>query len=410
MKPLRSSPPVTIRTIAARKTSEPSLLQIHALAVLLLVFLFTLGTAAHACTTLLIKAKDGTVVSGRTMEFGIDVKSQVIVIPAGTRIKGTLPSGAAGISYTTKYGMAGANAFGYSVIIDGINEKGLFVSDLYFPGYAGYAEVTPENSSRAMAAYEYGNWLLGNFATVDEVRAHLQDVVLNSTAVPELKGPPPIHFIIRDRSGKSLVIEPIDGKLVAYDDPVGVMTNSPTFDWHLTNLRNYIGLTDQNLPPIRLKGGLVLRSFGQGSGMYGLPGDSSSPSRFVRAVAYSQTAMPPATASEAVLQVFHLMNNFDIPFGAVRDTSGKNVAIESTSWTSVADLKNNRWYFRTYDDQAIRMVDLTKALEAAGDKVRFISMNSRQAIIDTSTALNTVRPDDGTRYSTLAPASDQAAR
>jgi choloylglycine hydrolase len=98
------------------------------------------------------------------------------------------------------------------VIVDGINEQGLFVSDLYFPGYAGYADVTSEDAPCAMASYEFGNWLLGNFATVDEVRAHLQEIVLVSTAVEALGGPPPLHFIIRDRYGKSLVIEPIEGK------------------------------------------------------------------------------------------------------------------------------------------------------------------------------------------------------
>jgi choloylglycine hydrolase len=283
--------------------------------------------------------------------------------------------------------MIGANALGLPVIVDGINEQGLYVSDLYFPGYAGYAEVTPENAPHAMASYEFGNWLLGNFATVDEVRAHVQDIVLVSTAVEALGGPPPVHFIIRDRSGKSLVIEPIEGKLKVYDDPVGVLTNSPSFDWHLTNLRNYIGLTAQNLPALQLGGNFTLQQFGQGSGMFGLPGNATPPSRFVRAVAYSQTALPIATATEAVLQVFHIMNNFDIPLGSVRDKNGDAIHIDYTVWTSVADLKNDRWYFRTYNDQAIRLVDLHKALAAAGSKVGFIPMSSEQTIIDTSTLL-----------------------
>jgi len=359
----------------------------HARPALALAFLLALIPAAQACTTLLLKAKDGAVVSGRTMEFAFDMKSEVIVIPAGTQMKGSLPSGARGISYTTKYGMMGANALGFPVVVDGINDQGLFVSDLYFPGYAGYAEATPENAPRAMASYEFGNWLLGNFATVDEIRAHVQDVVLVSTAVDALGGPPPLHFIIRDRSGKSLVIEPIDGKLIVYDDPLGVMTNSPGFDWHMTNLRNYITLTDQNVAPLHLSNNVTLRPFGQGSGMFGLPGDSTPPARFVRAVAFSQTALQPSTAAKAVLQVFHIMNNFDIPLGLARDKSGNVLHVDYTVWTSVADLQNDRWYFRTYDDQAIHMIDLHTALSATGNKMGFISMNSQQSIIDASTAL-----------------------
>jgi choloylglycine hydrolase len=358
----------------------------HLAAAIPLALVLALSPAAQACTTLLITARDGAVVSGRTMEFGFDVKSDVMVVPAGTPMTGSLPLGAKGIAYTTKYGMAGANALGFQVIVDGINDQGLFVSDLYFPGYAGYADVTPENRARAMASYEFGNWVLGNFATVDEVRAHLADVALVSTPVDALGGPPPLHFIIRDRSGKSLVVEPVGGKLLAYGNPVGVLTNSPSFDWHLTNLRNYIGLTPNNAGSIELGGNLALPQFGQGTGMVGLPGDATPPARFVRAVAYSQTALPVDTAAEAVLQVFHIMNSFDIPLGLVRDKTGGVVHVDYTVWTSVADLKNDRWYFRTYTDQAIRVVDLHKALAAAGNKVQFIPMKSVQSIIDASTA------------------------
>lgn len=98
-----------------------------------LALLLIVVQPAEACPTLLIVAKDGAVVSGRTMEFGFDVKSDVMIIPAGTRMTGTLTGGNKGISYTTKYGMVGANALGMPVIVDGINEKGLYVSDLYFP-------------------------------------------------------------------------------------------------------------------------------------------------------------------------------------------------------------------------------------------------------------------------------------
>jgi choloylglycine hydrolase len=350
-----------------------------------LAFLLIVIPPAQACTTLLIVAKDGAVVSGRTMEFGFDVKSDVMVIPAGTPMIGTLTGGIKGISYTTKYGIVGANALGMPVIVDGINEKGLYVSDLYFPGFASYANVTPETASRAMASYELANWLLGNFGTIEEVKARIGDVILAPTAVEALGAPPPLHFIVRDQSGKSLVIEPIEGQLKIYDDPVGVLTNSPTFDWHLTNLRNYIGLTARNVSSIQLGGNFSLPQFGQGNGMFGLPGDSSPPSRFVRAVAYSQTALLAASGADAVRQVFHIMNNFDIPLGSVRDKDGNAIHVDYTVWTSVADLKNLRWYFRTYTDESIRQIDLPKALVAAGNHIRLISMSSEQPVIDRST-------------------------
>jgi choloylglycine hydrolase len=342
------------------------------------------ATLAQACTGIRLIAKDGAVIAARTLEFGFDLHSQVLVVPAGTPLTGTLPDGGKGISYKTKYGFLGANAEGMTAIVDGINDQGLYVGLFYFPDYASYADVTAENAARALAPYEYANWLLGNFASVDEVKANFNKAVLVPTVVAAIGQAPPVHFVVHDRSGKSLVIEPVNKTLKIYDNPLGVVTNSPTFDWHMINLRNYLNLSAINVPPLNL-GGMKLAQLGQGSGLHGLPGDFTPPSRFVRAVAFSQSALPSATAREAVLQAFHILDNFDIPYGAVRDVEGGQVHAEVTTWTSVSDLQNLRWYFRTYGDQSIRSVDLAKAMAAAGGKIKLIPMGSEQTIEDVST-------------------------
>lgn len=339
---------------------------------------------AQACTGILLTAKDGSVVAARTLEFGFDLKSNVLVIPAGTKLAGSLPDGSKGLEYTTKYGMVGANAVDLTVIVDGINDQGLYVGLFYFPGYASYAEATKENSERAMAPQEYGTWLLGNFATVDEVKANFDKVALVPVIVEALKEAPPLHFVVRDRTGKSVVIEPIDKGLKLHDDPLGVVTNSPTFDWHITNLRNYVNLTATNVPRISL-GDIQLAQTGQGSGMLGLPGDFSPPSRFVRAVAFSQAALPTDNAAQAVLQAFHILNNFDIPIGAVRETHEGKLQTDYTVWTAASDLENLHWHYRTHNDQSIRRVDLATAIAAADGKVRVIKMDSQQPISDVST-------------------------
>ena len=82
--------------------------------------------------------------------------------------------------------------------------------------------------------------------------------------------------------------------------------------------------------------------------MHGLPGDFTPPSRFVRAVAFSLSAIPSDTAAESVLQAFHILNNFDIPYGSVRDTEGGVVHAEYTLWTAASDLKNLKWYFGSH--------------------------------------------------------------
>jgi choloylglycine hydrolase len=339
---------------------------------------------AQACTGIRLIAKDGGVVAARTLEFGFDMHSEVMVIPAGTTLTGSLPDGGKGISYKTKYGFLGANAEGLTAIVDGINDQGLYVGLFYFPGYASYSDATKDNAARAMAPHEYANWLLGNFANVEEVKTNFDKIVLVPVVVDAIEQAAPVHFVVHDRTGKSVVIEPLNKSLKIYDNPLGVMANSPTFDWHMTNLRNYVNLTATNVPPIDL-GGIKLAQFGQGSGLRGLPGDFTPPSRFVRAVAFSQSAIPSDTAPQTVLQAFHILNNFDIPFGAVREVDNGQIHAESTTWTSASDLKNLRWYFKTYGDQSIHSVDLAKSLAAAHGKIRLIKMESRQPIDDVST-------------------------
>jgi len=161
-----------------------------------------------------------------------------------------------------------------------------------------------------------------------------------------------------------------------------VVTNAPAYDWHLTNLRNYVNLSVTSVPPLDLDG-LKLSQLGQGAGMHGLPGDFTPPSRFVPAVAFTQAELPSATADAAVLSAFHVLNQFDIPRGSVRDkTDG---GLELTQWTTVSDTKNLRWYFKTFDDETIRVVDLKKAVAAANGQIRTIKMESEQPIVDAST-------------------------
>ena len=339
---------------------------------------------AQACTGIRLIAKDGGVVAARTLEFGFDLHSEVMVVPAGTALAGSLPDGGKGISYKTRYGFVGANAEGLTAIVDGINDQGLYVGLFYFPGYASYPDATKENASRAMAPHEYGNWLLGNFSSVEEVKANFDKVVLVPVVVEAIEQAAPVHFVVHDRNGKSVVIEPLAKSLKIFDNPLGVMANSPSFDWHMTNLRNYVNLSATNVPPLDL-GGIKLAQFGQGSGMRGLPGDFTPPSRFVRAVAFSQSAIQPETAARGVLQAFHILNNFDIPFGAVREVDGGQTHAEFTTWTSASDLKNLRWSFKTYNDQSIRTIDAAKALAAAQGRIRFIKMDAPQPVTDVST-------------------------
>lgn len=335
----------------------------------------------EACTGLKLVSKDGSVVHGRTLEFGIQVDTSIVVVPEGYEFVGTTPQGN-GLKYAAKYAAVGAIAFDNIAIMDGLNEKGLAVGTFYFPGFAGYSKITPENQAKAVSPVEFSNWLLTQFATIEEVKAALSEVVIAPTVVKEW-GPTaaPFHYIVYEKSGKSLVIEPIDGKLVTHENPLGTFTNSPTFDWHLTNLRNYINLTPNNPKPLKIDG-LEFASFGQGGGMVGLPGDFTPPSRFVRAAIFSITATPSANAKESIFQTFHLLNQFDIPVGLARDKVGDVVYTDSTMITCARDPQSLKYYFRTYDDQTIRVVDLTKFDFKAKAVKRVRTDSGRQPAVD----------------------------
>ena len=353
------------------------------LAAVLLAALTT-SSPAVACTGITIKPKDGSVIFARTLEFAQDIRSNAIIIPRGMKFVGSTPDGSPGLPWTTRYGAVGMNACGLPVFADGLNEKGLHVGVFYFPGYARYQAIGEQERDCSLAPQELSGYLLGTCANVEEAVKAVKSVRVGEVTFPEFGFVLPLHYIVNDASGESVVLEYVDGDLKVHPNPLGVMSNSPTFDWHMTNLSNYVNLSVTNVPPFDLSG-TKLPSLGQGSGMLGLPGDFTPPSRFIRAVAFSKSAIPVESSREGVLQAFHILNQFDIPKGAVRGQEhGKEVA-DYTLWTSASDLKNLRYYFRTYDNSRIRMIDL-RAVDLEARDVKTISIGDDESIEDVSGA------------------------
>jgi choloylglycine hydrolase len=358
-----------------------SLHRIRSLLAMVVISSFGLSTAP-ACTGITIKPKDGSVIFARTLEFAADLQSNILIVPRGQEYVGTAPGGKPGLRWKTKYGTVGANAFDMSVVVDGLNEKGLQVGLFYFPGFARYQEVKSEDVGKALAPWEVSSYLLGTCADVKEAVAAARNVLVGEVVQKDMGFVPPVHLIVTDASGSSMVLEWVGGELRVHANPFGVMANSPTFDWHMTNLSNYVTLTRKNVERIDLAG-KEIKGLGQGSGMLGLPGDFTPPSRFVRAVAFSRTAVPVETAKAGVLQAFHILNQFDIPKGAAQGMEHGQEVYDYTLWTSASDLKNLRYYFRTFDNSRIRMVDM-KTVNLDGDEIKTISMTGEETIEDVS--------------------------
>lgn len=188
---------------------------------------------------------------------------------------------------------------------------------------------------------------LTNFATVGEVNDAISQVQVVGEVLPALKTVPPFHYTLHDVNGDSIVVEPTGGKLVVYDNPYGVMTNGPSFPWHVTNMQTYIKMSPGNAPPLKVAG-QTITNLGQGSGWLGIPGDPTPPSRLIRALAYSMTTNPKPSGIESVRLVEHIMNNFDIPYGFIQDESGGH--FDYTQWTAASDIGARRYYVKTYDN------------------------------------------------------------
>jgi choloylglycine hydrolase len=313
--------------------------------------------SAQACTSFLLSTSDGGVVYGRTMEFGFHLDSDAIVVPRLFTFTGTGPGGKPGLTWKAKYGAVGLNAYGGPVLTDGMNEKGLAGGILYFPDYAVYADPAKTDAATALAPWEFLTWVLTSFATVAEVKAAATTVNIINIAEPGLGIVPPYHFTVHDAAGASIVIEPVSGGVKVYDNPFGVLTNSPSFDWHLTNLKNYVKISPVNVPPIVVDG-VTISSFGQGSGLVGIPGDPTPPSRFIRVLGYVISAKKVPSGDASVRLAEHILNDFDIPLGFVRPDEGTKAPLEFTQWSTIAELTTKHYYVKTYEDQVLRGIDL----------------------------------------------------
>ena len=266
------------------------------------------------------------------------------------------PTGA-GHTWTTGYGAVGINGFGdVQKWTDGMNEKGLYVGLQYHPGTCEYSSPDGVEPDQLMSAVDLTTMLLGTCATVADVRAALAGITAWPWVFPPMQAAPPAHFIVHDATGTSIVVEWLKGEMRIFDNPIGVATNSPSFDWHLTNAANYLHLSSENPEPIDADG-VTFAPFGAGFGMIGLPGDGSPASRFVRAATYVMTLPQPTSAPDAELAAMHLLNNFDIPAG-ICVASTAPVVYDTTLWSVIANLRDLTYSIRMIDDPTFRTVAL----------------------------------------------------
>ncbi|KAL9981096.1 hypothetical protein ACROYT_G009755 [Oculina patagonica] len=329
--------------------------------------LLHLFLATKACTEIRVTAEDNTVVVGRSMEFIIDLLSYVIVEPKGHSHTALLPEHCVQdtkpLTWQNQHSIAYLDAWNLPIGSDGQNEAGLSVGALLFPGFAKYQDVPEHKCGSSVSSLEFPVWILGNFKTVQEMREALKEdsfpLVWEQTLKKgDFEHAFELHYSIMDKTGDGIIIEFTDQGRKVYDNNIGIMTNSPPYDFHMLNLRNYVQLSKFNHDPLVL-GKDQFNATGQGSGLLGLPGDITPPSRLVRAAAMVHFSDPVKTAEQAVNLAFHIMNTVDIPRGVAASHDHEDFS-DYTSWIVVKDLNNKAMYFRSYEDLTIRVIHLDK--------------------------------------------------
>lgn len=345
------------------------------------------------CTSLLYRDARGRAYVGRTLELTMDLPYLVAWFPAGLELDSRVSShpplrwrnrfAALAVTMPASPPAPGTTPGPAELkVIEGLNSAGLSVS---VQAYAAAAGPQPglDTGSPVLSAADLGIWALGQFATVAEVRAALEAQPVVLPPIPILGGlEMPFHFGLHDRSGASLVVEFHRGVRTLYDNPVGVLTNGPTFAWHLTNLNNYTFL--DNVDRSRASfGAFAAVQPGSGIAKAGLPVTDTSPDRFIRAAFYAQFAEKQTDPDQAVRMLAHVMNNFDRPRGICVDPPDQSVdhlqvegvavprvPTEFTTWTSLTDLERGLLFLRDGGGMTYARLDLNALADQTGFRAR----------------------------------------
>lgn len=262
----------------------------------------------------------------------------------------------------TKYAVLGMGLFyeNHILFCDGVNEKGLSCLMLQLSKFSTWSHKIRKDKVN-IAPYDVAFWVLSNFSTISELMEGLKQ--LNIVALPDDQTAlsTEIHWLVSDTSGQSIVIERTRDKLTVYNNKVGVLANSPTFDWHLNNLDCYINVKSEQ-PEETKWGQQMLSPYSNGFGTIGLPGDFSSPSRFVKA------AFLRNHVNVGESECFHILDNFVVPRGVVETPKRKECHL--TKYSACLCLETQLYYYKTSSNQQIQVIDLNKEnLDAKGLKL-----------------------------------------
>ncbi len=308
------------------------------------------------CTAITYQTKDHYF--GRNLDYEISFGERIVVTPRNHVMSYKKVKAPA-----KQYAMIGMALIseGYPLYFDAINEEGLGIAGLHFVGNAYYEEAQCKEAQQEevrrktceIAPYELIPWVLSQCKNIDQVKELLTRTRLVAIPFSETLALSPLHFMIADKNN-SIVVEPVREGLKVYDNPVGVLTNNPPFPFHIANLNNYMNLT-ADVPKNRFCESIPLQVYSRGMGAIGLPGDTSSMSRFVRAAFIRANAVSGASEEESISQFFHILGSVMQQRGCVRLEKD---LYEITIYSSCCNLDRGIYYYRTYENSQVCAVDM----------------------------------------------------
>lgn len=325
------------------------------------------------CSSFSWETRDGQHLLGRTYDqFGDLAANRVISVSQGVPCAAGLHPDESALP--GRYGYTGMAVLGYGepIVVDGVNSAGLMGALLHYPEYAAYRKAA-EPGKTAVHPGRLLAWLLSRCAGVEEaVRAM---TFLTLVDEPIQGKPLPAHYLLSDRTGEAVVIEPDTDGVHIYRSSIGVLANSPGYLWQRTNLRNYVGVT--NLPKApRTVAGYELREFGERlGGGAGLPGDYSSPSRFVRLAFMKEFAVRGLHELDGVSRMFRAFATVDIPEGLAKTDPDYEV-YEQTLCTSVMCAESGVYYFSPAQNRRISAVHLPRG----GAETQYFDLGDTQDV------------------------------
>lgn len=320
------------------------------------------------CTAATLKTKNHYF--GRNFDYEISYDEEIVVVPRNYNISIRHEDDLS--QHNAIVGICAGMMKEYPLYYDAVNEKGLAMGGLNFQDYAEYSNDL-DDSKINICEFEFIPYILGKCSNLEEARSEIENMNLLNESFS--KGLPlsPLHWMIADKAGKSIVVESTKDGLKVYDNPVGVLTNSPTFDLHEFNLNNYLNVSNKEPTGSSLGKDVPVELYSRGMGAMGLPGDYSSMSRFVKVAFVKENSYVDSDDEvSSVNQFFHILGSVEQPKGStfIRDPN----KYEYTIYSSCMDLDEGIYYYKTYENFSISKIDL-KAYDLEGNELVFVPFN-----------------------------------